>query len=213
MHDHGVSQDSLRRGRARLLRERAAQPARDPLRQAAHTRRRTTPRAGSPSRSISTTAAPRTTARRRSSSRPPSERATSAAKPVADRRRRAGPRARDGAGAFNERGFPTAHTVTSAAQLWERAGREAGGRRRRSALRELHGPGAHGARARWASASPSELEEFVADGNLQWPNGRLPINTSGGNLGEAYIHGFEQRRRGGAPGPRRVDVPGARTSS
>ena len=30
----------------------------------------------------------------------------------------------------------------------------------------------------------------MADGGIQWPNGRLPINTAGGNLGEAYIHGF-----------------------
>ena len=37
---------------------------------------------------------------------------------------------------------------------------------------------------------PGEINDFVADGNLQWPDGRLPINTSGGNLGEAYIHGF-----------------------
>src|SRR4029077_5741347 len=37
---------------------------------------------------------------------------------------------------------------------------------------------------------PGEINDFVADGNLQWPNGRLPINTSGGNLGEPYIHGF-----------------------
>ena len=38
--------------------------------------------------------------------------------------------------------------------------------------------------------APEELNDFVADGNIQWPSGRLPINTAGGNLGEAYIHGF-----------------------
>ena len=38
---------------------------------------------------------------------------------------------------------------------------------------------------------PGDVEGFVADGNLQWPNGNLPLNTSGGNLAEAYIHGFQ----------------------
>ena len=38
--------------------------------------------------------------------------------------------------------------------------------------------------------APEELNDFVADGGIQWPDGRLPINTAGGNLGEAYIHGF-----------------------
>ena len=32
---------------------------------------------------------------------------------------------------------------------------------------------------------------FCEDGRIEWPNGELPINTSGGNLAEAYIHGFE----------------------
>ena len=32
---------------------------------------------------------------------------------------------------------------------------------------------------------------FVEGGTLEWPNGRLPINTSGGNMAEAYIHGLE----------------------
>lgn len=37
---------------------------------------------------------------------------------------------------------------------------------------------------------PADVGDFVADGGICWPNGHLPINTSGGNLGEAYIHGF-----------------------
>jgi acetyl-CoA acetyltransferase len=36
-----------------------------------------------------------------------------------------------------------------------------------------------------------EAAEFCAGGNLEWPHGRLPLNTSGGNLAEAYMHGLE----------------------
>ncbi|MCL6441420.1 MAG: hypothetical protein K6T27_08000, partial [Thermoleophilum sp.] len=36
-----------------------------------------------------------------------------------------------------------------------------------------------------------EAEAFCAGGNLEWPDWRLPINTSGGNLAEAYMHGLE----------------------
>ena len=38
---------------------------------------------------------------------------------------------------------------------------------------------------------PGDVEAFVGNGNLQWPHGGLPLNTSGGNLAEAYIHGFQ----------------------
>ena len=36
-----------------------------------------------------------------------------------------------------------------------------------------------------------EGKDFVSNGRLRWPDGELPLNTSGGNLSEGYIHGMQ----------------------
>src|SRR5690606_19513714 len=37
--------------------------------------------------------------------------------------------------------------------------------------------------------APGEARDFIAEGNIE-VGGRLPVNTHGGLLGEAYIHGL-----------------------
>jgi len=39
-----------------------------------------------------------------------------------------------------------------------------------------------------------ESGPFVAEGNIRWPNGKIPVNTHGGNLSEAYIIGMTHVR-------------------
>ena len=47
---------------------------------------------------------------------------------------------------------------------------------------------------------PGEARHFIADGHIGL-DGSLPVNTNGGLLGEAYIHGVNNILEGGAPDP------------
>jgi acetyl-CoA acetyltransferase len=38
---------------------------------------------------------------------------------------------------------------------------------------------------------PDEVNEFMTPGRFAWDSEKLPLNTSGGNLAEAYVHGLE----------------------
>jgi len=42
----------------------------------------------------------------------------------------------------------------------------------------------------WGFCAPGGSGPFAASGALRWPEGRLPVNTHGGQLSEAFIHGF-----------------------
>jgi acetyl-CoA acetyltransferase len=37
---------------------------------------------------------------------------------------------------------------------------------------------------------PGEASAFVREGRISWPGGEVPVNTHGGSLSEAYVHGF-----------------------
>jgi acetyl-CoA acetyltransferase len=97
---------------------------------------------------------------------------------------------RGGVGAFNEVNFPTSHHRPVARRLWERAGVGPGDVGVAQFYENFTGPVLM-AISEMGFCDPDGVEEFVANGNIRWPGGALPINTSGGNLGEAYIHGFE----------------------
>src|SRR6185295_14794954 len=97
---------------------------------------------------------------------------------------------RDGVGAFNEVDFPTAHHRHVGRVLWQRAGVGPEDVDVAQFYENFTGPVLM-AITEMGFCPPDGLEKFVTSGALRWPDGALPINTSGGNIGEAYIHGFE----------------------
>jgi acetyl-CoA acetyltransferase len=96
---------------------------------------------------------------------------------------------RDGIPAFNEVDFPTAFYRTVAADLWARAGAGPEDVDVAQFYENFSGPVLM-AIAEMGFCAPEDLNDFVAGGRIRSPDGVLPINTSGGNLGEGYIHGM-----------------------
>jgi acetyl-CoA acetyltransferase len=83
-------------------------------------------------------------------------------------------------------GFPDLKVVLT--QLWEQTGISA---RELSAaiIYDAFSPFIYVALEELGVASPSEISGFVASGGIDL-DGTLPVNTNGGQLSEAYLHGF-----------------------
>jgi acetyl-CoA acetyltransferase len=58
-----------------------------------------------------------------------------------------------------------------------------------------------------------ESGDFISGGRIRWPDGELPLNTSGGQLSEAYVHGMNILIEGVRQlrGQSTSQVPGAQT--
>jgi acetyl-CoA acetyltransferase len=97
---------------------------------------------------------------------------------------------RYGFAAFQGRWFPGAFYEGVARTLWERAGVRPADVDVLQLYENFTGPVLM-ALCEMGFCAPGEVEAFVAGGALEGPEARLPFNTAGGNLGEAYIHGFE----------------------
>jgi acetyl-CoA acetyltransferase len=95
-----------------------------------------------------------------------------------------------GIAAFQPRWFPGMYYRGVAEALWDRAGCKAVDCDVVQFYENFTGPVLI-ALCEMGFCDPDDAEAFVADGALSGPDARLPFNTSGGNLGEAYIHGFE----------------------
>jgi acetyl-CoA acetyltransferase len=97
---------------------------------------------------------------------------------------------RFGTAAFQPRWLGSMFYRAAAEDLWQRAGIRPADVHVAQFYENFSGPVLI-ALCEMGFCKPEEVEAFVADGALEGPDARTPFNTSGGNLGEAYIHGFE----------------------
>ena len=97
---------------------------------------------------------------------------------------------RGGLWAFNDDAYPSGRLTTVGRQLWDRAGVRPEDVDVAQIYENFTGTTLI-AIADIGFCEADGVEEFVAGGNLVQGVGRMPINTSGGNLAEAYIHGLQ----------------------
>jgi acetyl-CoA acetyltransferase len=95
-----------------------------------------------------------------------------------------------GVSAFQGEWFPGVFYRGVAETLWQRAGCKPADIDVLQLYENFTGP-ALMAFVEMGFCKPEELETLFAGGRLAGPDAPLPLNTSGGNIGEAYIHGFE----------------------
>lgn len=95
-----------------------------------------------------------------------------------------------GFSAFQGRWLGSMFYETVGRAIWERAGVRAKDVDVLQLYENFTGPVLI-ALAEMGFCEPGDVESFIANDGLVGPDARLPFNTSGGNIGEAYIHGFE----------------------
>lgn len=120
---------------------------------------------------------------------------------------------RAGASVHNEPLYATSSFTTVAPRLYEMAGVAPGDVDVVQSYENFTG-GVVMALVEHGFCAPEEVNDFFTAENLSAPSGRLPLNTSGGNLAEAYMHGLgltieaARQVRGESTNP----VPGADVS-
>jgi acetyl-CoA acetyltransferase len=101
-----------------------------------------------------------------------------------------GMEAKGGLWAYNDSAWPNGRLRSVGQQLWERSGIRPEDVDVAQFYENFSGTTMQ-AIADIGFCPPEGVGEFMSNGNLLWPDGGLPFNTSGGNIAEAYIHGFQ----------------------
>jgi len=94
-----------------------------------------------------------------------------------------------GFSAFQGRWFPGMFYSNVGEAIWQRAGAKPADIDVLQLYENFTGPVLI-ALCEMGFCEPADLEAFIGNGALEGPDARLPFNTSGGNIGEAYIHGM-----------------------